>query len=63
MDKFIPVKKRSKKEQKIYHAQKRGSWGGINPITRKPPNSRAYHRQNSGSWRKNLQESFLFDNF
>ena len=54
MDKFVPVEKRSKKEQRAYSAQKRGSWGGINPVTRKPKNSRAYRRR-TGSWRKNLQ--------
>lgn len=63
MEKFIPIGKRSKREQKKYHAQKRGSWGGINPITRKPPNSHAYQRQNSGTWKRDIQEPFLFDIF
>ena len=60
MDKFVPVEKHSKKEQRKYHAQKQGSWGGINPVTRKPPNSCAYHRKTAGSWKKIFRSPFLF---
>lgn len=55
MEKFIPYEKLSKKEQRKRNAQKRGSWYGINPVTRKPPNSRAYNRQKAGSWKKEIQ--------
>lgn len=44
MEKFIPYEKLSKKEQRARNALRRGSWGGINPVTRKPANSRAYNR-------------------
>jgi len=43
-DKFIPLAKQSKQKQKKYHAEKRGTWGAINPVTRKPPNPKAYNR-------------------
>ena len=42
---FIPLRKRSKREQKKHHALKRGSWGEINPVTKKPPNPKAYRRK------------------
>ena len=42
---FIPLSKQSKQKQKEYHASKRGSWGEINPVTRKPPNPKAYVRK------------------
>ena len=45
---FIPLKKQSKQKQKEYHATKRGSWGEINPVTRKPPNPKAYNRRKTG---------------
>lgn len=45
---YIPLEKRSKREQKEYHAARRGSWGGISPVTRKPPNPKAYNRKKSG---------------
>ncbi|MCL2003646.1 MAG: hypothetical protein FWG72_06550 [Oscillospiraceae bacterium] len=45
---YIPLEKRSKREQKAYFAGRRGSWGGVNPVTRKPPNPKAYNRKKSG---------------
>lgn len=51
MEKHIPYEKLSKKQQKIINAQKRGSWGGINPVTRKPEPSKAYNRQKAKKWR------------
>ena len=44
MEKFIPYEKLSKKEQKKRNAARRGTWGPMSPVTRKPPNSRAYKR-------------------
>ena len=44
MTKFISVDKRSKKEQKAYHALRRGDWHGVNPDTRVVPNRKAYDR-------------------
>lgn len=32
--KVIPLKKQSKKDQRKYHAAKRGSWNGVSPVTR-----------------------------
>jgi len=43
-NKFIPLAKQSKLKQKKYHAAKRGTWGALNPVTRKPPNPKAYNR-------------------
>ena len=45
MEKFIPYEKLSKKEQRKLDAQRRGTWGGFNPVTRKPANPKAYNRQ------------------
>jgi hypothetical protein len=42
---FIPLSKLSKKKQRAYHISKRGSWGEVNPVTRKPPNPKAYIRK------------------
>ena len=44
-EKFIPLEKQSKQKQREFHANKRGDWGGINPVTRKPPNPKAYDRK------------------
>lgn len=42
--KFVPFEKKSKKAQRAENAQKRGSWGGINPVTRRPDPPKAYSR-------------------
>lgn len=44
MKTFIPLEKRSKKEQKEYHSKQRGSWHGFNPVTRVVRNGKAYDR-------------------
>ena len=44
MEKFIPYAKLSKKEKRRRDTAKRGTWGALNPVTRKPVNSKAYHR-------------------
>ena len=45
MEKFIPYEKLSKKKQRERNVQRRGSWNGLNPVTRKPANPKAYNRQ------------------
>lgn len=50
MEKFILFEKLSKKEQKKRNAARRGSWYGLNPVTRKPENSKAYNRRKAQKW-------------
>ena len=57
MEKFIPYEKLSKREKKRLDAMRRGSWGGLNPVTRRPDNPRAYNRARQ---RKNDRESGRF---
>ena len=42
--KMIPLAKQSKKKQKQYHAQRRGSWNGLSPVTRAEPDRKKYDR-------------------
>lgn len=44
MTQLTPVYKRSKKAQREYHAKQRGSWYGLNPITRTVQSRKAYDR-------------------
>jgi len=61
MEKFVPYEKLSKKKQRELDAMKRGSWGGLNPVTRKPENPRAYNRRKAQSWKQNSHfEPFIF---
>lgn len=41
---FIPLEKRSKKEQKKHHAEARTLWP-ISPVTRVTPNKKRYDRK------------------
>ena len=47
MANFIPLEKQSKRAQHAFHAQKRGSWNGLNPVTRSVESRRRYDRQQS----------------
>jgi len=44
MMKVVPLSKRSKRAQKEYSRKQRGSWYGINPVTRVVPSGKAYDR-------------------
>lgn len=44
MTRMVPLDKRSKKQQREYHARQRGSWYGLNPVTRTVANRKGYDR-------------------
>lgn len=50
MDHFIPLEKMSKRKKRELLAQKRRTWGGLNPVTRKPENPKAYKRVKARKW-------------
>ena len=52
MVKYIPYDKLSKKKQRELNKAKRGSWDGINPVTRMPENSKAYNRRKAQNWKR-----------
>ena len=56
MDKFIPYEKLSKKEKRKMDLAKRQTWGELNPVTRKPQNSKAYNRKRTQEWKKELPD-------
>ncbi len=49
--KMIPYEKLSKKKKRELNLKQRGSWGAINPVTRKSPNPQAYNRKKAGQWK------------
>lgn len=56
MEKFIPYEKLSKKEKRKLDLAKRQTWGGFDPVTRKPQNSKAYNRKRTQEWKKELPD-------
>ena len=62
MDKFVPYEKLSKKKKRQLDAEKRGSWYGLNPTTRKPKNPKVYDRKKARCWRddsSNVLSSYI----
>ncbi len=57
MDKYIPYEKLSKREKRKLDTAKRSTWGNLNPVTRKPENSKAYNRKKMQNWKKDLTSS------
>ena len=51
MQKFVPIEKRSKKERKAYYAKQRGSWNGVNPVTKIVPSKKIYNRKQAERWK------------
>jgi hypothetical protein len=59
MEKFIPYDKLQKKEKRRRDRQNRGSWYGLNPITRVPKNPKAYDRnKNKREDNRNAYDSY-----
>lgn len=58
--KWVPLEKRSKKEQRRAAALRRSDWGALNPVTRKPESSRAYNRRKAQIWKKEPDLRFGF---
>ena len=59
MERFIPYEKLSKKEKRKLDQAKRQTWGDLNPVTRKPENSKAYNRRKAQGWKKDISMFIL----
>ena len=57
MKKFIPYEKLSKKEKRKLNQARRQTWGELNPVTRKPENSKAYNRSKARNWQRAYHET------
>ena len=55
MKKSIPYEKLSKKEPCKMDLAKRQTWGELNPVTRKPQNSKAYNRNKARDWKRECE--------
>ena len=59
MTRFIPYEKLPKKKQHELDQQKRGSWNGIKPVTRKPEDSKVYNQKKAQSWKKENSDALF----
>ena len=60
MEKFIPYEKLSKNKKRKMDLAKRQTWGELNPVTRKPQNSKAYNRKKAQDWKRKLPDPVPF---
>ena len=60
MQKFIPFAKLSKKTQQEINKSRRKNWGNIDPVTKRPANSKAYNRKKAQAWKDTFPTSELF---
>lgn len=60
MAKFIPFVKLSKKTQQEINKSRRKNWGNIDPVTKRPANSKAYNRKKARPWKDTFPTSELF---
>ncbi len=52
MKKHICYDKLTKKKKREIDLINRGTWFGVNPVTRRPENSKAYDRRKAQDWKK-----------
>ena len=57
MEKFTPYEKLSKKEKRKIDQARRQTWGSLNPVTRKPANSKVYNRNKARNWKCDYHET------
>ncbi len=54
MKPFIPYEKLSKKKKKELDSARRGSWNGVNPVTRRVESKNVYRRKKALKWEDDL---------
>lgn len=60
MRKVVDLCKQSKKAQKAFYAAQRGSWNGVNPVSRVVPNGKVYFRAKADARRDARRFFFNF---
>ena len=59
MNNFIPYEKLSKKKKRELDNSRRGNWGELNPVTRRPVPTKAYNRSKARKWNYDDSSSVL----
>ena len=60
MEKFVPYEKMTKKEKRKIDAMRRGSWGDVNPVTRKVESKKTSNRKRTQDGKKELPHPVSF---
>lgn len=54
MKQAVPIAKQSKKARKAYYAEQRGSWNGVDPVTKTVPSGKTYNRSKASQEARSL---------
>lgn len=54
MEKFVPYEKLSKKKKRKIDQMRRGSWGSVNPVSRKAESKKIYNRKKAQAWKNDV---------
>ena len=60
MEKFIPYEKLSKKKKRALDAARRGTWGALDPRTRRRSEAKVYKRKRTRVTEESDEASFSF---
>lgn len=60
MEKYVPTGKLSKKARRELNRARRGGWGALSPVTRRPPNPKAYNRKKARREEKSDAAPFFY---
>lgn len=59
MNRFIPYEKLSKKKKKEHDRRARGSWNGVNPVTRRVESKKKYNRKRVSQSKEYFRDALL----
>lgn len=59
MNRYVPLNKQTKKQQKAHHSARRNSWGAVHPVTRIAESRKAYDRAREKKERRERGESLI----
>lgn len=60
MERFVPYEKLSKKKKRALDAARRGTWGALDPRTRRASDPKAYKRKRTRIAEEGDEASFSF---
>ena len=58
MKRYVTIDKRSKKAQKEYYSNQRGTWGELIPVTRSVPSGKIYNRNKDKQKNRKIGREF-----
>jgi len=55
---YVPLEKRSKKQQKEFHVTQRKTWGNMSPVTKAVPSAKLHNKKKARQWKHDSTSGF-----